>query len=56
MKMDKLLEHFLENPDDAIKAYTDLVCRRNVVEADDAEVRNESDHAIECADFLSSAD
>ena len=31
---DKLLEHFLENPDDAIKAYTDLVCRRNVVETD----------------------
>jgi len=56
MKMDKLLEHFLENPDDAIKAYTDLVCRRNVVEADGAEVRNETDCAIECADFLSSAD
>ena len=43
-----------ENPDDAIKAYTDLVCSRNVVEADSTEVRNESDHAI--GGFLSSVD
>ena len=54
--MDKLLEHFLENPDEAIKAYTDLISKSDIIETDCTEVRNESEHAIECADFLSSVD
>ena len=54
MKLEKLMEHFLENPDEAIKAYTDLISKSKIVETDCTEVRNESDHAI--AGFLSSAD
>ena len=42
MNMDKLLEHFLENPDDAIKAYADLISKSSVVETNCSEVRNES--------------
>ena len=56
MKMEKLMEHFLENPDDAIKAYTNLISKSNIVETDCTEVRNETNREIECAGFLSSAD
>ena len=56
MKMDRLLEHFLENPDEAIKAYTELISKSNNVETACTEVSNEPDHAIECSDILSSVD
>ena len=56
MKIEKLIEHFLKNPDEAIKAYTDLISKSNIVENECTEVCNESNHAIEGSDILSSAD